>query len=78
MITYQGTKLSSRFEFKDQTKFEHKNDKVYCCKFPENDCDDFCVGETDRRLSELLVTIREIKIHILYNIHKIRNTLRFG
>ena len=48
MITYQGTKLSSRFEFKDQTKFEHKNDKVYCCKCPENDCDDFYVGETDR------------------------------
>ena len=37
MITYQGTKLSSRFEFKDQTKFEFKNDKVYCRKCPEND-----------------------------------------
>ena len=37
MITYQGTKLLSRFQVKDQTKFEHRNDVVYCCKCPEND-----------------------------------------
>ena len=29
-ITNQGTKLSSRFQAKNQTKFEHKNDVVYC------------------------------------------------
>ena len=28
MITYQGTKLSSRFQVKDQTKFELRNDVV--------------------------------------------------
>ena len=28
MITYQGIKLSSRFQVKDQTKFEHRNDVV--------------------------------------------------
>ena len=28
MITYQGTKLLSRFQVKDQTKFEHRNDVV--------------------------------------------------
>ena len=44
MITYQGTKLSSRFQVKDQTKFEQRNYKVYCCKFPEDYCDDFCIG----------------------------------
>ena len=29
MITYQGTELLSRFEVKDKTKFEHRNDVVY-------------------------------------------------
>ena len=37
MMTYQGTKFSSRFQVKDQTKFEHRNDVVYCCKCPEYD-----------------------------------------
>ena len=50
MITYQGTKLSSRFQVKSQTKFEHRNDVVYCCECPENDCDDFFTGETDQRI----------------------------
>ena len=62
MITYQGTKLSSRVQVKDQTKFEHRNDVVYCCKCPENDCD-YYTGETT---------------HILYNMHKIRNMHMFG
>ena len=55
IIRYQATKLSSRFEVKDQTKFEHRNGAVYCCKCPENDCDDFCIGETDRRISERII-----------------------
>ena len=55
MITYQGTKLSSRVQVKDQTKFEHRNDVVYCCKCPENNCDDFYIGETDRRISERII-----------------------
>ena len=48
MITYQETKLSSRFQVKDQTKFEHRNSAVWCCKCPENDFDNFYIGETDR------------------------------
>ena len=55
MITYQRTKLSSRSQVKEQTKFEHRNDVVYCCKCPENDCDDFYIGETDRRISERII-----------------------
>ena len=55
MITYQGTKLSSRFEVKDKTKFEHRNDVVYWCKCPENDCNDFYIGETARRISETII-----------------------
>ena len=55
MITYQGTKLSSRFQVKDQTKFEHRNDVVYCCRCPENDGDDSYIGGTDRRISERII-----------------------
>ena len=55
MITYQGTKLSSRFEVKAQTKFEHRNDVVYCCKCTESDCDDFYIGEIGRRISERII-----------------------
>ena len=28
---------------------------MYCCKCPENDCDDFYIGETDRRISERII-----------------------
>ena len=79
MIRYQATKLSSKFEVKDQTKFEHRNGAVYCCKCPENDCGDFYIGELiGEYQKELLIIIREIKINILYNKHKIRNTRMFG
>ena len=54
MTMYQGTKLSSRFQVKDQTKFEH-NDIAYCCKCPENNCDDFYIRETDRRISKRII-----------------------
>ena len=74
MIMYQGTKLSWRFQVKGQTKFEHRDDVVYCCECSENDCDDFYNWETDKQIREkLLIIIREIKIPILYEIHKIRN-----
>ena len=59
MITYQVTKPSSRSQVKDQTKFEHRNDVVYCCKCPENDCVDFFIGETEGNYqTELLIIIR--------------------
>ena len=28
---------------------------LYCCKYPENNCDDFYIGETDRRISESII-----------------------
>ena len=55
MITCQGTKLSSRFQVKVQTKLTHRNDLVFCFKYPENVCDDFYIGETDRRISERII-----------------------
>ena len=61
MITYEGTKLSSRFQVKDQTKFARTNDLAYCCKCPENDCVDLYIGKTDRRISERII------YHIYHN-----------
>ena len=55
MITYQGTKLLSKLQAKEPTKFEHRNDVASCSKCPENDCDDFYIGETDRRMSERII-----------------------
>ena len=57
MITYQRTKLSSRFQIKDQTKFEHRNgnDTSYCCRFTENIFDDFYIGENDTRISKRII-----------------------
>ena len=54
MLVYQGTNLSSRFQFKDQTNFQHRNDVVYFCKCPKN-CDDFYIGGTDRRISAKII-----------------------
>ena len=30
-------------------------DVAYCCKYLENDCDDFYIGETDRRISKIII-----------------------
>ena len=79
MMMYQGTKRSSRFQVKDQTKFEHTNDTVYCWKSLENDCHGFYIGEANSQISERIIDhIREIKIKILYNMLEIRNTYMFG
>ena len=55
MITYQRTKLSSSFQVKETTKFEYRNDVVYCYKCPENNCDNFYIGATDRQMSERII-----------------------
>ena len=52
MITYQGTKLSSRFKSKIKQNLNIGMLVVYCCKCPENDCDDFYIRKTDRQISE--------------------------
>ena len=42
-------------QVKEPTKFEHRNDVASCSKCLENDCDDFYIGETDRRMSERII-----------------------
>ena len=57
MIPHQNTKLSSRFQIKDQTKFEHRNrnNAAYRCKWTENVFDDFYIGQTDTRISKRII-----------------------
>ena len=54
-ITFTGQKLSSHFNVKDKTKFEHKNDVIYFSKCPEGNCEDSYLGETARRISERII-----------------------
>ena len=50
--TYSGTKLSSKFPLKDETKKDHQHDVVYYAKCPEEQCTEDYTGETDRYLIE--------------------------
>ena len=42
---YSGTKLSSKFQLKDQTKKDHQHDEVYYVKCPEEQCTEDYTGE---------------------------------
>ena len=44
-IVYSGTKLSSKFQLKDQTKKDHQHDEVYYVKCPEEQCTEDYTGE---------------------------------
>ena len=52
LTAYSGTKLSSKFQLKDQTKKDHQHDVVYYEKCPEEQCTENYTGETGRRLVE--------------------------
>ena len=49
---YSGTKLSSKFQLKDQTKKYHQHDAVYYAKCPEEQSTEDYTGEAGRRLIE--------------------------
>ena len=51
-IVCTGSKLSTCFQVKDKTKFEHNHDIVYHGTCPETDCPENYIGETARRISE--------------------------
>ena len=54
-VTFTGQKLSTQFNVKDRTKFEHKHDVIYFGKCPEQNCIDNCLGESARRISERII-----------------------
>ena len=37
-VSFNGNKLSSRFNIKDKTKFEHRHDVIYLRTCPETTC----------------------------------------
>ena len=57
-IAFTGSKLSTCFQVKDKTKFEHNHDIVYHGICPETDCSENYIGETARRISERVKIIR--------------------
>ena len=51
-LAFTGSKLSTCFQVKDKTKFEHNHDIVYHGICPETDCSENYIGETAWRISE--------------------------
>ena len=66
-VVYNSTKLSSKFQLKDKIEFEHKNNVVYYCQCPNDNCNENYIGETSRRIIERIKdhNNRDKKSHIL-------------
>ena len=54
MVTYQSKKLVSKCPVKDQIDFQHQNN-VYYGKYPNPNCKDDYIGETERRVIERVI-----------------------
>ena len=48
---FTGSKISTYFQIKDKTIFEHNHDVVDLETYPENNCSDNYVRERERRIS---------------------------
>ena len=66
-ITYTGKKISSQFNIKDKTNFEHQHDLIYHVNCPIPTCGDNYIGETARRIHERIKDHngRNYKSHML-------------
>ena len=51
-VAYTGQKFGTKFQIKDKTKDQHKNDIVYYSKCLEPTCNDDYLGKTGRRIIE--------------------------
>ena len=58
--------LSTCFQIKDQTKFEHKHDIIYLATCPEDNCLENYIGESLHQISERIIDHngRDQKSHI--------------
>ena len=54
-IGFTGKKLSTCFQIKDQTKFEHKHDIIYLATCPEDNRSESYIGERGRRISKRII-----------------------
>ena len=74
-IGFTGKKLSTCFQIKDQTKFEHKYDIIYLATCPEDNFSENYIGESGRWISEIIIDHngRDQKSHIFkHNSEKCR------
>ena len=64
---FQGKQLSSCFNIKDKTMFQHKHDLVYHATCAEESCNDDYVSETARCIFERVLDLsgRDKNSHIL-------------
>ena len=65
-LVFTGSKLSSKFQVKDKTIFNHNHDIIYHGNCPESGCPDSYVEETARRVSERVLdhTGKNINSHL--------------
>ena len=54
-IGFTGKKLSTRFQIKDQTKFEHKHHITYLGTCPEDNCSESCISESRQLVFERII-----------------------
>ena len=50
-----GKNLSTCFQIKNQTKFEHKHDIIYLGTCPEDNCSENYIGERGHQISERII-----------------------
>ena len=64
---YIGKKISTCFNVKDQSKFDHRHDMVCYADCPNERCRESYIGESDHRISECIKDHngRDLKSHIL-------------
>ena len=65
-IDFTGKKLSTCFQIKDQTKFEHTHDIIYLATCPEDNCSENYMEESRCRISKRIIDHngRDQKSHI--------------
>ena len=51
-LAYTGRKLTTYFQIKDKSNFDHQNDLVYHAKCPTEFCDKNHIGESGRHIAE--------------------------
>ena len=54
-IIYNGTKLASKFNIKDEISKKRKHDLIYKAQCPDLNCDETYIGEIGRRFSERII-----------------------
>ena len=65
-IGFTGKNLSTCFQIRDQTKFEHKHDIIYLGTYPADNCSESYMGESGSRISKRIIdhNCRDQKLHI--------------